>query len=89
MPPATDQPSPQARSAFDEMGRLLLDDHSMESVLQKVADLAKAVIPGASEVSLTLVDGERVGTVVHTGELAIKLDESHTPAGTDRASMRR
>ncbi len=68
-------PFRDAGDAFDELGRLMLNEQSMESVLQKVADLAKVVVPGASEVSVSLVTNERASTAAFTGQLAMDLDE--------------
>jgi GAF domain-containing protein len=68
-------------AAFDQLGRLVLAEHSMESVLQKVADLAKAVVPAATEVSVSLLDRDRATTVVFTGDLAKSLDENQYEHG--------
>ena len=71
--------SPQ--QAFDQLSRLRLQNHSMESALGEVADLTKAAVPGASEVSVTLLTNERADTVVSTGQLAVDLDESQYRRG--------
>jgi len=70
-----------AGEAFHELGLLVLGEQSMESVLQKVAELAKSVVPGASEVSVTLVTGERASTAAFTGPLAVELDERQYERG--------
>jgi GAF domain-containing protein len=64
-----------AQEAFDELARLVLSEHSMDELLQRIADLAKGVVEGASEVSVSLVGKDRATTVVTTGELATSLDE--------------
>lgn len=76
-----DRPVLDARAAFEELGRISLSDHTMESVLQRVADLARAVVPGADEVSVSLVSSGKAHTVVYTGELARALDESQYERG--------
>jgi GAF domain-containing protein len=71
----------QAAPGIDRLSRLRLKDHTTESALHEVAELAKAAIPGATEVSLTLVSKQRADTVVHTGDLALALDESQYERG--------
>ncbi len=61
--------------AFGQLARINLAEHSLEDVLERVASLAKDTIPGASEVSVTLVSGDRASTAAYTGPLAIELDE--------------
>jgi GAF domain-containing protein len=70
-----------AGPALDRLSRLRLKDHTMESALQEVAELAKAAVPGATEVSVSLVTKERADTVVQTGDLALHLDESQYERG--------
>jgi GAF domain-containing protein len=50
-------------------------------VLEKVADTARTVIPGAEEVSVTLVVNDRPETAGFTGPLALALDERQYAAG--------
>jgi GAF domain-containing protein len=64
-----------AQVAFDELARLVLSDHTMDGLLQRGAELAKSVVAGATEVSVTLVGKDRASTVVTTGPLATALDE--------------
>ena len=61
--------------AFGRLGRLSLREQSMEGVLQTVADLAKSVMPGMPETSVSLVVNDRPRTPVYTGQLAMDLDE--------------
>jgi GAF domain-containing protein len=63
------------RAALDELGHLLLGNESMHSVLQKVVDLVKPVMPAGNEVSITLLRDDRASTAAHTGQLALDLDE--------------
>ncbi|WP_231486577.1 GAF and ANTAR domain-containing protein [Candidatus Blastococcus massiliensis] len=76
----TDIPSPRplegARDAFAELGRVSFENTSMEDLLQRVAELAKQVIPGVAEASVSLVVHDRPTTVGFTGPLALDLDES-------------
>ena len=63
------------QAAFAELARIPLWDTPLTEVLTRVAVLAQASIPGADQVSVTLVDGDRAGTVAFTGDLAVQLDE--------------
>jgi len=68
--------------AFAELSRLVLGEQSLTAVLQRVAELAKTVIPDTREVSVTLMkDRQSAETVVFTGSLAAKLDERQYEAG--------
>jgi GAF domain-containing protein len=61
--------------AFGRLGRMKLGETDLNGVLDEVARLAKRTIPGADEVSVTLVEGQAAHTAAHTGELALSLDE--------------
>ena len=78
-----DQPSNQMQpqTAFEELARITLADHSLATVMEKVALLTKRTIPGASEVSVTLLEGTRPNTVAFTGQLAVDLDERQYERG--------
>jgi len=76
-----DEQPVQAEDAFDELARLRLGDHSLNSVLDKIATLAKRTVPGAAEVSVTLVERGRPGTVAFTGQLAMDMDERQYERG--------
>jgi GAF domain-containing protein len=67
--------------AFAELGRIRLADIDIDALLNKIAQLAKRVIPGASEVSVTLLHGNSPQTAAFTGELALRLDESQYERG--------
>src|SRR3954463_4260178 len=67
--------------AFAELGRIKLAEIDIDAVLDKIAQLAKRTIPGASEVSVTLVRGDHAHTAAFTGELALMLDESQYARG--------
>jgi GAF domain-containing protein len=64
-----------AQAAFDELARMVLSEHTMDTLLSRVAELAKNVVAGASEVSVSLLGTNRATTIVATGELAAALDE--------------
>lgn len=53
----------------------------METVLQTVADLTNAVMPGSTEVSVSLLVDDRPQTPVFSGRLALDLDESQYSRG--------
>jgi L-ascorbate metabolism protein UlaG (beta-lactamase superfamily) len=63
------------RTAFAELGRIMLGVQDLNQTLQRIADLARRTIPEIDEVSVTLVDGGQPKTVVFTGQLAVCLDE--------------
>ena len=71
-----ENPQPdRAAQALEQLGRLALRDLSMESLLQTVADLTKAVMPGDPEASVSLLVRDSPITVASTGQLAVDLDE--------------
>lgn len=69
------------RDAFLELGRIAFDHVSMESVLQRVAELAKQAIPGVAEASVTLIANDKASSAAYTGSLALDLDESQYGRG--------
>lgn len=71
----------QPQEAFDELARITLADHSLDSVMQKVCDLAKRTVPAVDEVSVTLLEGGKARTVAYTGEIALQLDERQYERG--------
>ena len=52
-----------------------LNKGPLEDVLQQLVDVAKDALPGADEVSTTLVRGEKAWTAAFTGQLALDADE--------------
>ena len=71
------EPQPvKATEALERLGRLSLRNLSMEELLQTVADLAKTVMPGPTEVSVTLLVKDNPSTVASTGQLVTDLDET-------------
>ena len=71
----------QPVDAFTRLGRIKLSETDLNGVFQQIADLAKLTIPGASEVSVTLVENKRAQTPAFTGDLALALDESQYELG--------
>src|SRR3712207_1610918 len=67
--------------ALERLGVLTLREHCMRSLLQTVADLAKEVMPGDPEASVSLLINDRPSTVAFTGELAVDCDESQYGRG--------
>ena len=61
--------------AMVELGAISLADTSLYEVTRRVAALAQATVPGADEVSMTLLDATGASTVAFTGDLAYQLDE--------------
>jgi GAF domain-containing protein len=70
-----------AAEALERLGRLSLRELSMDSLLQTVADLSKTVMPGNPETSVLLLVKDKPTTVVHTGQLAVDLDETQYERG--------
>jgi GAF domain-containing protein len=62
--------------ALERLGRMSLRELSMDGLLQTVADLAKTVMPGNPETSVSLLVGDRPATVASTSQLATDLDEA-------------
>ncbi len=67
--------------AFAELGQLSFGDTSLDALLQRIADLAKQVIPGVAEASISLVANDKATTAAFTGKLALDLDESQYGRG--------
>jgi GAF domain-containing protein len=62
--------------AFARLGQMKLGETDLQGVLDEVAQLAKRTIPGADEVSVTLItDRGGAHTAAYTGQLALSLDE--------------
>jgi GAF domain-containing protein len=67
--------------AFAELGRIKLADTDIDSILHKIAELAQWAIPGADEVSVTLMRGKGAHTAAFTGDLALACDERQYERG--------
>ncbi len=68
-----DRLSPTA--AFAELGRINFAENDLRGVLTRVAGLARLTVPGADEVSVTLVRAGAPETAAYTGQLALTLDD--------------
>ncbi|WP_436529675.1 GAF and ANTAR domain-containing protein [Actinoplanes sp. HUAS TT8] len=62
-------------AAFRELGRINLGETDLEGVLATVADLAQRTVPGAHEVSVTLIRDRGPHTVASTGTAADHIDK--------------
>ncbi len=79
---STDPSSPlDPVEALERLGRLTHRENCMRSLLQSVADLAKEVMPGNPETSVSLLINDRSSTAVFTGRLALDCDESQYGRG--------
>src|SRR3712207_6759368 len=72
---------PDPAEALEELGRLALREHTMQSLLQSVAELTKRVMPGDTETSVSLLINDKPSTVVYTGRLAMDCDENQYGRG--------
>ena len=79
--PGGAQPPQDPRAAFAELSRIMLGEQPLSATLARVAELAKQTIPGAAEVSVTLMADGEVESVAFTGPLASQLDERQYQAG--------
>ena len=71
----------EPQEAFRQLGRLPLGELPLSQVLARVAELARDTIPGADEVSVTLLQGDAARSVAFTGQLASALDERQYAEG--------
>jgi GAF domain-containing protein len=71
----------QVSRALETLGSLALREHSMDTLLQRVADLTTAVMPGRTEASISLVSDGRPATAVFTGPVALSCDETQYGVG--------
>ena len=62
-------------AAFAELGRIKYSETDLNGVLNRVAGLARHTLPGAREVSITLVRDRKPYTAAFTGDMALRLDE--------------
>jgi hypothetical protein len=71
----------QPQDAFEELAGLKLAEHSLDTIMDKIARLTKRTITGATEVSVTFVEWDKPTTVAYTGPLALHLDERQYDRG--------
>src|SRR3954447_21118309 len=60
---------------------IVLGDSQPEAVLRRACDAAKAVIPGADDVSVTLIENDVPRTAASSGDLALSADLGQYAAG--------
>jgi GAF domain-containing protein len=77
----TEQQQTEPQDAFAELARITLADHSLDSVMDRIATLAKTTLGLNGEVSVTLVERGKPSTVAQTGALALELDERQYARG--------
>jgi GAF domain-containing protein len=77
----SDQRPADAEQALRQLSTLSLREHSMETLLQAVVDAAASTLPGHLEVSISVIVNQKPSTAVHTGQLALDLDESQYGRG--------
>jgi GAF domain-containing protein len=71
------------RQAFEQLGRISFAEHSLQSLIQQVTDLAAQVLPGDAATSVTIVDAARgPRTVASSGPAAQALDDAQYRAGS-------
>jgi GAF domain-containing protein len=70
-----------ADAALERLGRLSWRDQPLEDLLQQVAELAKSAMPGSPETSIFVQHEDGRITVVSTGDLALRLDETQYSTG--------
>src|SRR4051794_11538020 len=82
---SSEHSSPRAamepQEAFAELSHLVVGEQPLGQVLARVAELAQACTPGAEEVSVTLLEGDKARSAAFTGRLAVNLDERQYGAG--------
>jgi GAF domain-containing protein len=71
----------EPQQAFEEMAATPLEGISLSDMMGKIARLTQAVLPGADEVSVTLIERGQPTTVAFTGPLAVALDERQYALG--------
>jgi GAF domain-containing protein len=62
--------------AFAELGCIKFSETDFAGVAERIVDLARRVLPGANEVSVTYFRDRRPGTPAASGDLARRLDEA-------------
>lgn len=73
---------PDPSSLHLELFRTLLAPEPLDQVLDRVAHLARAAVPGIDEVSVTLVEDGLARSVVFTDDLAVQLDQRQYQDGS-------
>jgi GAF domain-containing protein len=79
--PGDVEPPRDPRAAFAELSKIMLAEQPLSATLERVAELAKETIPGAADVSVTLLQNGQVASAAFTGPLSAQLDERQYEAG--------
>jgi GAF domain-containing protein len=74
-------PDSPTTAAYAELSKIVLSDQPLTVVLARVAQLGQTLIPGAAEVSVTVIRAGRPQTMAFAGDLARVLDERQYAAG--------
>jgi hypothetical protein len=69
------------QSVFEELGRISFAEHSLQSLVQHVTDVAAQVIPGEPVTSVTILTDGRPRTIAASGPLAEDLDDTQYRLG--------
>ena len=64
-----------------ELAAIVYSGETLQSVLERVAHIAKRALPGADEVSVTLIRDDEPFTAALTGQLALDADEMQYERG--------
>jgi GAF domain-containing protein len=70
-----------AKDAVTQLAELSFANTPLDAMLQRIAELAKQLIPGVAEASVTLVSNDKAASAAFTGQLALDLDESQYGRG--------
>jgi GAF domain-containing protein len=62
-------------AAYHALTEIALTDQPLDDILEQVSALAKQVLSGTPETSVTLVTGDQTRTAAFTGDVALQLDE--------------
>jgi transcriptional regulator with GAF, ATPase, and Fis domain len=68
-------------AAFAQLAQINLSDQSLPETLRQIAELAKRMIDGVDETSITVTTQGRPKTMVFTNALAVQLDERQYESG--------
>jgi GAF domain-containing protein len=68
-------------AAYAELSKIVLNEQPLGVVLRRIAELAAEIVPGADDVSVTLIERDRARSVAFTGALAVALDERQYELG--------
>lgn len=69
-----DEYSPQILENLQELHRLLMSEESLESTLQRVAELACVTIDGCDSAGVTILQDSKVSTAAATDDFTLKID---------------